>query len=488
MVGFGKIFKILLGCLSLLMVGVHAEIVNKSEVGSLPRELTFEVWLNQQSTRSIAGILQNVMPHGAFSASPSKQNPDYFYHWVRDSGLVIDKIRSLYTEAQDEEKQAFYKNILDKFIEFSRRLQLTENLSGGLGEPKFHIDGSPYNLSWGRPQHDGPALRAISLIKLAHHELAKKDGLQWVKSNLYDGKLPSNTLIKVDLEFISDHWRQSSFDLWEEIKGDHFYTRLVQRRALLDGAELADILGDLGAAFWYRLQARQLEIALQKHWNAKIATIVPTLHTTRDDRYKRAGLDSAVILAVLHAHHYSDTFFTLSDEKVLSTLRNIRKGFEKLYPINNHQNMAPAIGRYPEDSYDGYSSDQQGNPWTLAICAFAEFHYRLASEFMQKGVVQIGSIALPFFQELDTADLIHIKAGGHYQKNSREFDAIIRALRKTGDAYLERLKYHVPEDLSLAEQINKDKGYMQGAPDLAWSYLSFLTANEQRNILIGTKY
>lgn len=36
--------------------------------------------------------------------------------------------------------------------------------SGGLGEPKFHVDEIAFTGSWGRPQRDGPALRATALI------------------------------------------------------------------------------------------------------------------------------------------------------------------------------------------------------------------------------------------------------------------------------------------------------------------------------------
>ena len=34
----------------------------------------------------------------------------------------------------------------------------------GLGEPKFEINETAFKGSWGRPQRDGPALRAITLM------------------------------------------------------------------------------------------------------------------------------------------------------------------------------------------------------------------------------------------------------------------------------------------------------------------------------------
>lgn len=57
-----------------------------------------------------------------------------------------------------------------------------------------------YNLSgnWGRPQHDGPALRASILIAFARH-LAKVDppaARDYVAKNLYDGKDLTETAVK----------------------------------------------------------------------------------------------------------------------------------------------------------------------------------------------------------------------------------------------------------------------------------------------------
>lgn len=41
--------------------------------------------------------------------------------------------------------------------------------TGGLGEPKFHVDKTEYTGQWGRPQADGPPLRAIAMIGYAKH-------------------------------------------------------------------------------------------------------------------------------------------------------------------------------------------------------------------------------------------------------------------------------------------------------------------------------
>lgn len=92
-------------------------------------------------------------------------NPNYLYTWTRDSALTM-------------------KTIIDEFIAGNKKLQATitnyikamaveqtlTNPSGnfhsgaGLGEPKFLISIASFNGPWGRPQRDGPALRAIALM------------------------------------------------------------------------------------------------------------------------------------------------------------------------------------------------------------------------------------------------------------------------------------------------------------------------------------
>jgi glucoamylase len=49
------------------------------------------------------------------------------------------------------------------------------NLSNGagLGEPKYDINITVFNEPWGRPQPDGPALRASAFIAYGNHLLAK---------------------------------------------------------------------------------------------------------------------------------------------------------------------------------------------------------------------------------------------------------------------------------------------------------------------------
>lgn len=60
-------------------------------------------------------------------------------------------------------------NVIEEYIDAQAYLQGVSNPSGGLstgglGEPKFNVDETAFTGSWGRPQRDGPALRATALI------------------------------------------------------------------------------------------------------------------------------------------------------------------------------------------------------------------------------------------------------------------------------------------------------------------------------------
>lgn len=61
------------------------------------------------------------------------------------------------------------QNVIHDYISSGANLQILSNASGdlstgGLGEPKFYANETQFTGSWGRPQADGPPLRATSMI------------------------------------------------------------------------------------------------------------------------------------------------------------------------------------------------------------------------------------------------------------------------------------------------------------------------------------
>lgn len=378
-------------------------------------------WMDWEKTVAEQRLRANLSPsgtsRGVVIASPQRENPDYYFHWVRDAALVMDVVLDL--SLKDHSWEVF----LHEFRDFSRANQLT-HAPTGLGEPKFHVDGAPFTGPWGRPQNDGPALRAHALIRWAHIKLSRGKEISAL--------LP---VILTDLDYVSAHWREPSFDVWEEEKADHFFTRLSQWQALSSGAALADLVGDSSRAFTYRLEARHLGSELQNFWNRSRNQLDVSRNHREGLNYKHSQLDTAVLIAVLRT---GSTLFAVQDPRVASTVTKLENVFHEIYPIN-HRAEAPglALGRYPEDKYSG-SGFEQGNPWVLCTLAAAEYYYKLAS--------------------------------------LRSSPALI----EKGDQYMARVKYHANPDGSLSEQMDRHSGFMTSARDLTWSYAAFLTAYSAR--------
>lgn len=238
-----------------------------------------------QFQKSYTHLLQNIslpltesrLKLGAIIASPSEKSPDYFYHWTRDASLTVLEIAQEYRKNPSPLQKSKFETVIKNWIQFEIRAQ--ENAlrtSANLGEPKFTVQGVVYPCSWGRPQNDGPAIRALTMIHYAFSLLS--EGKADAVRPLYQAELPASTPIKRDLEFIAHHWNEPDFDPWEEVRGKHFFTRMAQRAALIQGSQLASKLNDPNAADDYRKQAQWIEKALQEHLDSEKMIIRPTLN------------------------------------------------------------------------------------------------------------------------------------------------------------------------------------------------------------------
>lgn len=395
--------------------------------------------------------------------------------------------------------------ILDAYTSLQRDIQHTPNLSGsfddlsGLGEPKFGVDGKPFTGSWGRPQRDGPALRALTLMHYIREYNASHPSL-WSASNkagdfykpFYYASMPPNSVIKADLEYVSHNWNETGFDLWEEVEGLHFFNLMVSARSLREGSDLAGAFGDQRAAEWYAEQTGYIEKLLRKFWNSKKGHLVETLWS------KRTGLDCGILLGSLHATPNEGSeeqiiFPPWSDEILISLLALTRDQHDR-FPINSSpaENKdddedefafeGTGIGRYPEDVYDGYGNSYRGgNPWFLCTSSAAEILYRSATHFSTASNLTITPIALPFYKSLLATSSLDVEVGT-YGSTDALYNSIIERLKTTGDGFLEVVKTHVDADGSMSEQFDRVTGYMRGARDLTWSYGAFLGAVRARKM------
>lgn len=418
---------------------------------------------------------------GAVLASPSNKegnfSQDYQFHWTRDAALTMDEVVYLYATSTDDEK-AKLKPYLMNYVSFERKAQMQQSRKGEqtLGQPKFNIDGTVWEGKWMRPQNDGPALRAIAMVKIA--KLFHKEDAQYVQQQI----LP---LITTDLNYVVKEWNKTSFDLWEEVNDrEHFFTKMVQRKALLVGANFFNEIGRTKQAEKYNDVANKVTDSLKKHWNENLGYITETIN---QQYVKGGGLNSAIILGVLHGElqdEEEDDPFALNNYRVMSSIYFIRNAFHGLYKINiNNPAQPPLLGRYPNDIYDG-AKFAYGNPWILTTNALAQYYYSLAKLYVKQGQINISYNTLPFFQQLDNhlADKEEVILA---TDNPKRFNKIINMLVLEGDKLLQTTKrysacYSDQSCYHFAEQIDRTTGKQTSAKDLTWGYTSVLTALQAR--------
>lgn len=380
-----------------------------------------------QFKSSIKWVIKNsTMPDvypGMVVASPSRENPNYYFDWVRDTSLTMRTLIDYYELKKDPSIKKMIKVWIDAEIHRQNLPSLT-----GLGEPKYNIDGSGYNGPWGRPQNDGPALRALAMVKFARILLGEGEQ-DYVLKKMYHGVLPANSVIKKDLEYVAYHWREPSFDLWEEEKGMHFYTLLSQHTALQEGAKLALELGDAGAAKFYAQESATIGHKLKSEFTDPVIGLLVSRNRVAALGYKNSLIDVAPLLALNHNSPYQK-LFKLDDFFVKKYINVLTTTFSNIYAVNkSYSDLGVGIGRYPEDRYDGYGTDGTGNPWFLSTLALGEYYC-----------------------------LLNQKSTDVTEKQ------FIRAL------------FHSDRKGSLSEQFNHTTGTMQGARELTWSHNSFMTA------------
>jgi glucoamylase len=381
-------------------------------------------------------------------------DPDYFFHWYRDSAVVIDALRLLFEDGTVGIEALEY---FGDFVRFSRSLRQLDgralvstpswrakvapdfikflrtdaDLAAVRGEAvsaetRVNPDGTLDISGWPRPQHDGPPLRALTLLR-------------WARSAALDAALSAelSALLRSDLSFTARHWREPSFDIWEEEKGLHYYTLCVAAKALQEGADWLERHDEYRAAQGYRIDVDAIRRMLDDFWLSQAGHYRSRVLSSGALSTKE--LDIAVILAAIHAGHGADAH-SVHDPRMQATLARLEDLFDALYPINRNRSaqMAPAMGRYAGDVY--YS----GGAYFFSTLGAAEFCFQAA-------------------------------AG-----DSAREDWI-----KRGDAFLATVRAFTPPSGEMSEQFDQRTGVQTSARHLAWSYASFISCIAARRAVLG---
>lgn len=407
------------------------------------------------------GFGQTIRPlPGAVVASPVPASydpdPDYFFHWYRDSAIVIDALRMLHAAGQvgvdgprlfgefvrfnsalarlDGRSLAaassqWRSRVAADFVQFLRPDAELQRVHGDAiaAETRVNADGTLDISNWGRPQNDGPALRALAVLR-------------WMRgAPLEAGLLAScEDLLRADLRYTQDHAREPCYDIWEEERGLHYFTLRVSAQALEDGADWLDRRGENAQARSCRALSRGIREALDGYWLADRGYYRSRVLDSGEPSAKE--LDIAVIFAALQASDECPTH-SVRDPRIHATLGVLDSVFEADYPINHRRpaGRGPALGRYRADRY--YS----GGAYYFSTLAAAELCFRAA------------------------------KGGG-----GRD------ALLARGDRYLETVRAFTPESGDMSEQFDQRTGEQTSAKHLAWSYAAFISCATARRAAMAS--
>lgn len=439
---------------------------------------------------AFARLFQNIGPNiagaapGAVVAAQSGPDypqllPNYEFSWVRDSALVMSVVQNLYSASTKQGTKKKYEQVLFNYATSRATQQDYPGLQTGLGEPKFYLNQTLFTGPWARPQNDGPALAAITLIEFATQFLAAGGNVSVVQQYIYDSTtFPSTASVQRDLLYTAANWASTSYDLWEEVTSSQFFTRMVQRRALVLGSALATRMGDSATALTLASAVTAINPSFAQFWSASRSSLLYEYGQVLGG--KTSYLDTSVILAILHGYA-DDGFYGPTNEQVLSSALRIATSFISVYPVNNittdsaGRPLGIAIGRYPEDAYNGTGTQAGGgNPWYLTTAALAEFMYRVSKEYSSAEQIVVSSVSKPFFDFF--APSAKLVTGQTYIQSTKQFRQAINGINGWGDAFVRTIKQYMPASGALSEQFNKKTGQPQGAADLSWSYAALLTA------------
>ncbi|GGE04525.1 glucan 1,4-alpha-glucosidase [Aureimonas endophytica] len=431
------------------------------------------------------GFGQTVVPlPGSVLASPVPASydpdPDYFFHWYRDSAIVIDALRvariedlvgdvaetrlrefvefTLSLDRMDRDGRPaharFRQGTTPDFLRFVRdEAEIGRWTADWVrGETRVNPDATPDFTRWDRPQADGVALRAIALLRWPN---GADEGL----------RTGLRAVIEADLAFTLAHGREPSFDIWEEELGHHYYTTLVQAEALGLGAAWFAELDRPVEARACAVGADELASRLGEFWDGRLGFIRSRRGVSGGS--ERKALDAATLLAVIHAGRASGPHSIL-DPRVQAGVTALESLFETAYAINRDRpaDRGPALGRYAGDAY--YS----GGAYYFSTLAAAEFYYRLSAALR------------------DGADLPAAAENGRFRERlpaGRDRPASAAAALRQGDAIMATVRAYTPASGAMSEQFDQGTGEQTSARHLTWSYAAFITAAAARSAATGRR-
>ncbi|KAF8267656.1 Six-hairpin glycosidase-like protein [Lactarius quietus] len=384
---------------------------------------------------------------------PDPQIPAFTTYWLRDGCRVyFTWLNELAVPSRLDEDTSLLRAQIDDAVRALVRTQHVVSLAGnvftgGLEEPVFDIHiGKITNPDFrpGAPAADGPPFRAIVLIKYAEWLIEpEQNNGTWVADVLWPA-------INLDLQWISLHWNQSSWDLWwPPVWGGSYWTASLQYRALLSGARLGRSIGRGDGASEYESHAAMILDYLQEKEGFMTETTVTDVRTGG-----RSGKGSAPsTISVLNFDPTlgcdSATFQPCSD-RALSTLKVVGDAFAELFAFTQNlppdaDKLRPFFGWFLEEKLLGGHAQYFGTLHATEQLFDALITWDLIGE------LQVTDVSLKFFRQFDQ----HVNVGT-YRKGSDVYESLTDAITNWAEKTVLFVADHTPDDYVLTMAMDKE--------------------------------
>ena len=169
-------------------------------------------------------------------------------------------------------------------------------------------------------------------------------------------------IIQKDLEYILNNYRKVSYDIWEENKGWHFYTRMVQAKFMKEALRYKKLLNEFIDIELLKSSYECLLTDLKDHLNG--STIISSFNEEgKIIKYE----DAANILAFCHINYDKDILNVIPLENINHTCDSLIQAFRNKY----NDNDLNLIGRYINDKY------YDGHVWIICSLALGQIYIEM---------------------------------------------------------------------------------------------------------------
>lgn len=386
---------------------------------------------------------------GAMIASPSREedpetDQNYVYDWTRDSGLVIMEIEQLIDDFR------WLKTLLFNYFQF---VSASFKTSQFRDQAKWKIDGTPF-VNWGH-QGDGPATRILALLRIEKHIQDKIDCKEF------------DSILEEYLKWVLTNYQNDTVNIWEEVKGQHFYTYAINYTALsmlVSRRGFENYTNQINTAMNDMITKRNQFIQ-----NSYIKSSISSTTASGND------LNIDVMFALYLSNGFGQN---LSTDMYLVTIEKIVRYFREEYTINNADTalgFGISLGRYPGDVYDGDmgSGINEGQPWFISTLIYGTYLYRLVREYAenQRDII-INDINAGFFR------LIGLDSKGTITFGSAKYIESLTKIMDAANRQVFSCRRH-SDGAHLSEQYNRYSGFMSSVRDLSWSYKEYFAAQNE---------